>query len=341
MGLSMSSVREITGALKKEKMTLKAGQKITYTLEHQGESVLLQRLFLSTEFGQGMGIERLKDGSYRLKKTSLPLVVTTHCVRGVVRTNFSADAIRSGLPKDIANSVPSAFGSLVDFKRGLCPGDRFEVFFDRVSVKGSKERKSGKLLHASVVTGGAKVAVYRSPTQEGNCFYTDNAESVRRGGSFALPVVGARKTSGFGVRRHPILGRRRLHRGVDFSAPRGTPVLCSADGTVERVVSERGYGRCILVRHRGGYETFYAHLSKVGRGVCPGMHVKGGQAIGSVGSSGSATGSHLHYEVRLCGKPIDPASVRALAPQRLSGKELRKFKEFKRFADSSVRHIST
>ncbi|MDR2412199.1 MAG: peptidoglycan DD-metalloendopeptidase family protein [Holosporales bacterium] len=339
IGLSASEGQKIVKAFGKEKVSLKAGQKFSYTLIPQGRALRLQYLTIPTEFGKEVRLDLRKGGTYRFKKVSLPLIVTTQCVRGAVRTNVMADAVRVGVPKEIAQTIPEAFGSLINVKHYLHPGDRFEVFFDRMGVKGSREKRPGKLLYVGLLSKRAKEAVYRFPEKEGHRFYTTSAESVQRG-RFGWPISGARTTSGFGPRRHPISGRSRWHRGVDLSAPQGTPVSASAEGVVKCVVSGRGYGRCVTLGHLGGYETLYAHLSQFAKGIRPGSYVRSGQVVGFVGRSGSATGSHLHYEVHLHGKPIDPSSVRLLAVQKLSGKDLRRFQEFKRSVDTAVRRVA-
>jgi murein DD-endopeptidase MepM/ murein hydrolase activator NlpD len=337
VGIKTSTVHNVVKAIGKQHISLKAGQKLSYVLEYAG-SYTLKSLSIPINFGEEIHVNRMGDGSYRLKKVSLPVVKTVRCVRGILRTHFSADAGRSGIPKEIIKNVLDAFGTSINFKRNLHPGDQFEVLFNHLSVKGSKESKSGNLLYASIVVGGTKIAVYRFPSKKGDCFYTADGENVQHG-MFSLPIKGARKTSGFGNRIHPILGYSRRHKGIDFSAPRGTPVSASADGIIEKVTTGRGYGRCIALKHANGYSTFYAHLNRFNKGICPGVRVKRGEVIGFVGASGLVTGSHLHYEVRLFGKPINPASVKSFAVQKLSGKELKRFKELKRTVDATVQRV--
>ncbi|MDR0662381.1 MAG: M23 family metallopeptidase [Holosporales bacterium] len=339
IGLSASEGQKVIKSLGKEKISLKAGQKFSYALIPQGEVLRLQHLTIPTEFGKEVRLVPGNGGAYRFKRISLPLIVTTQCIRGTVRGNVMADAVRVGVPKEIVQAIPEAFGSLINIKHHLHPGDRFEVFFDRMSIKGSREKKPGKLLYVGLLSKKEKIEVYRFPEKGGHRFYTAGAEGVQRG-RFGWPINGARKTSGFGPRRHPISGRSRWHRGVDLSAPQGTPVSASAEGVVKCIVSGHGYGRCIMLEHSGGYETLYAHLSQFAKGIRPGSYVKSGQVVGFVGHSGSATGSHLHYEVHLHGKPIDPSSVRLLAAQKLSGKDLRRFQEFKRSVDTAVRRVA-
>ncbi|MDR2416751.1 MAG: M23 family metallopeptidase [Holosporales bacterium] len=339
VGIDPLTTKEIAKILGKEPFSLKVGQKISYTLEHIGSQTHLRRLVIPVDFGKEIVVAQRGNGTYLLRKVSLPIVKTVRCVRGVLRTSFLADIIRCGAPKEIAKSISGAFGNLINFKRSLHPGDRFEILFDQVSTKGSMESKPGKLLYASIASNSGKVAVYRFPGKGGDSFYTANAENVQRS-AFGLPIQGARKTSGFGRRTHPVSGRIHCHRGIDFSAPRGTPILASAEGVIEKVSSEHGYGRCVTIRHPGGYGTFYAHLSHFAKGIRPGMHVKRGQVIGNVGASGNATGSHLHYEVRLRGSPINPASIQSLSGNKLSGKDLRRFQELKRELDTSVKRIA-
>ena len=140
------------------------------------------------------------------------------------------------------------------------------------------------------------------------------------------PVDGARLTSGFGARRHPILGYTKMHKGVDFGAPTGTPVMAAGHGTIEKAEWYGGYGRYIRVKHANGYATAYAHLSRIGRGIRPGARVRQGQVIGYVGSTGRSTGPHLHYEVMVSKKQINPMGVKLPTGRNLAGRDLAAFK---------------
>jgi murein DD-endopeptidase MepM/ murein hydrolase activator NlpD len=338
IGVEDSNIQEVLKAVGQERLPLNAGQTFAYSTVRAESGTCLQKLTIPVEFGKEILISRRRNGTYALEKVSLPLIRSVQCVRGVLQTDFPTDAARHGVPKKIIRNVPGAFGRLINLKRSLRPGDRFEILFDCLCVKGSKERKAGNLLYAAVVSGGTKITAYRFSNKDGDNFYTANAENILHN-VLSPPVRGARKTSGFGQRIHPIFGHLHRHKGIDFSAPRNTPIFASAGGIVEKISREHGYGRCITIGHANGYSTFYAHLNGYSKSIRPGVQVKRGQVIGSVGASGNATGHHLHYEVRFHGNPINPASIRSFSKRKLSGKDLKRFLELKQAIDASVKRM--
>jgi murein DD-endopeptidase MepM/ murein hydrolase activator NlpD len=258
--------------------------------------------------------------------------------RGEIRdgAGLAPSLQRAGLPPPLALALVRLLGHEVDFQRDLQPGDRFTVLFERFrdAAQGSLLR-DGALVHVELQLSGRRLAWWRHPIaggeEEEDAWFDEEGRSLRRGGGLLrTPLDGARLSSAFGDRAHPILGFTRLHRGVDFAAPSGTPVFAAADGTVEEVGFQRGYGRTIRLRHAAGggeVETLYAHLSGFARGLKPGAAVRQGEVIGKVGASGLATGPHLHYEVRIAGQAVDPARATAVARgrERLEGRALAAF----------------
>ncbi|HKW54298.1 MAG TPA: M23 family metallopeptidase, partial [Stellaceae bacterium] len=162
------------------------------------------------------------------------------------------------------------------------------------------------------------------PGNAGADFFTARGESVRKA-LLRTPVDGARLSSGFGMRFHPILGYTKMHRGVDFAVPSGTPIMAAGDGVVRDAGWHGDYGNLVVLKHNGTFETAYAHMSRVATGLHPGQHVRQGQVIGYVGATGRATGPHLHYEIRIRGQPTNPMSVKMQPGQQLAGRELAAF----------------
>ena len=202
------------------------------------------------------------------------------------------------------------------------PGDAFEFVYERITDERGNALRDGNLIYAALNGKVIDKGFYRfTPTDSGETdFFQANGESATR---FLMktPINGARLSSSFGMRRHPISGFNRLHKGTDFAAPTGTPVFAAGHGTVERASRYGGYGNYVRIRHANGYKTAYAHLSRYGRGVRSGVRVRQGQVIGYVGSTGASTGPHQHYEVYINGKPVNA--------MRLRSEERRVRKEYK------------
>jgi murein DD-endopeptidase MepM/ murein hydrolase activator NlpD len=212
----------------------------------------------------------------------------------------------------------------VDFQRDIQPGDRFSVLFERFRDGDGDLLGHGRVLHAELVLSGRRIAFWRHELRDGTTDWFDAEGRSLRRAFLRTPLDGARISSGFGMRNHPVLGFTRMHRGRDFAAPSGTPVYAAANGTVISARHEGAYGRIVRLRHAGGVETRYAHLSGFARGIAPGRRVRQGDVIGAVDSTGLSTGPHLHYEVVIAGRAVDPARQTARSVQ-LAGRDLAAF----------------
>ena len=243
-------------------------------------------------------------------------------VQSGIEGSFLQALLSGGVPETVAHDLIHALGHELDLQREMRPGDRFSVLFERFRADTGGFLRDGKALHASFRISGRDLTIWRHETADGADWFDADGRSLRRD-FMRTPLDGARITSGFGMRQHPIAGFTRMHQGVDFAAPVGTPVMASADGVVETVGPRNGYGRAVELRHPGGTETLYAHLSTFAPGLAPGKPVRQGQMIGRVGSSGLSSGPHLHYELVQDGRPVNPATVRnAGGATRLAGPSL-------------------
>ena len=231
------------------------------------------------------------------------------------------------IPDYIVAELTRVFAYDVDFQRQVKANDTFDVFYG-VPLTGSSSKR--KVLHYAQLNLDGKTKTYfRYTTKDGQTdYYDENGRSATKS-LLKTPVSGARLTSGFGMRRHPLLGYSKMHTGVDFGAPHGTPIRAAGAGTVELAGRHGAYGITVEIRHSGKYETLYAHMSKLAAGVRRGSKVNQGQIIGYVGSTGRSTGPHLHYEVRAGNRPVNPTRIQAAGGKQLSGKELAKFKQLK------------
>ena len=213
----------------------------------------------------------------------------------------------------------------VDFKRLVRAGDTFEAFFDLETDDQGNEAEPGELLFTAMKVAGETRRFFRFRTRDGVIdFYDKDGNSAKK---FLMrkPVKGARYTSGFGMRRHPILGRRKMHTGADWAAKRGTPILAAGSGIVEIAKRKGGYGNYVLLRHANGFKTAYGHMSRFAKGMRPGIRVTQGQVIGYVGSTGLSSGPHLHYEVLVNNRHVNPMTIHVPRGRQLTGKVLAEF----------------
>ena len=232
-------------------------------------------------------------------------------------------ALRQQVPRPLIDELVRIYSYDVDFQRRVAPGDSFELLYPG-EEEGSGEKSD--VLFASLTIGGETRRYYRfqSPDDGVVDYYDESGKSAKK---FLVrkPLGEGIMRSGYGWRRHPILGYSKMHTGVDWSAPRGTPIFASGNGIVERIGWEGGYGKYIRIRHNQGYETAYGHMSAFARGMTPGARVRQGQVIGYVGSTGLSTGSHVHYEILVNGRFVDPNRIKLPRGRSLEGLLLASF----------------
>jgi murein DD-endopeptidase MepM/ murein hydrolase activator NlpD len=247
--------------------------------------------------------------------TTLPTVYD-----GIYQTAYSY-----GMTESATRQLVRLLASDVDFQSRLAPSDRLEVFFSQPGEDDAMSDES-ELLYVSATFGGQTRNFYRFRLEDGTFDYFDGDGRSSRQFLLRNPVPNGIFRSGFGGRRHPILGYVKMHTGVDWAAPRGTPIIAAGNGVVESAGWSGGYGRQTIIRHANGYESSYNHQSAIAKGIKPGTRVRQGQVIGYVGSTGLATGDHLHYELIVNGTKVDPLRVRLPVGRSLSGAELEAFK---------------
>lgn len=253
-------------------------------------------------------------------------------------------ALSLELPRPLINEIVHAISYDFDLHRKVSPGDSFQLLY----AADTPENAEPELLHIAVSIGGESRRYYsfRVPGSNKIDYFDETGRSSRR---FLIrkPVPNGTFTSAFGARRHPILGYVKIHTGVDWAAPRGTPIYAAGDGVVEMAQWYSGYGRYVRIRHNNGYETAYGHMSGFAKGIEPGAHVKLGQVIGYVGSTGLSTGPHCHFEILVNSRPVDPMRVRLPSGEMLKGPALAAFEaERKRIdavmaADPSNPHLAS
>jgi murein DD-endopeptidase MepM/ murein hydrolase activator NlpD len=288
----------------------------------------LMSLALDLDFDHQLRITRGADGSYSADKVERPQRRELVRRAGSIDDSLFLSADRADVPPGITVDLIRLFSWDVDFQRDIRAGDGFEALFEEVSLEDqSGAVRGGDLLYAGLALSGETLDAFRFEPQDGEVEYFDRTGRSLRKFLLRTPVDGARLSSTFGMRRHPILGYSRMHQGVDFAAPSGTPIYAAGSGRVVAAGRNGGYGNYIRVRHSGEYSTAYAHLSRFAKGIKSGQRVRQGQVIGYVGTTGRSTGPHLHYEVLRNDQQINPLQIKQPPTTQLAGADLQRFNE--------------
>ncbi|WP_240654730.1 M23 family metallopeptidase [Pseudoalteromonas rubra] len=300
---------------------LPVGQKIKIDIT-KGK---LSSITLATGFAQRLNVSMTGQWHKRLYQLDTRQAQSVHDV--AITQSLYESLVEDSVPLDVINQTITVFSHFVDFQREIHQGDALTMMYDKaiLSVKDGLQQqleKAGQLKFARLQNQGEDLAVYHHHTEGGQSgFYFADGRPAQ---SFLLktPLNGARLSSTFGSRKHPILGYTRLHAGLDFGAPVGTPIFAAGNGTIKKAGWGGGFGNRVVIRHANGYDTLYAHLNGFAKGVKPGTRVRQGEVIGYLGNTGLSQARHLHYEVHRHGKPINPLSLRQVKQQRLDGSQL-------------------
>jgi len=270
-------------------------------------------------------VTRADDGSFSADEAAKVLSKDLVRTSGEIDSSLFEAGVDAGVPTQVMFQLIQLYSFDVDFQRDVWAGDAFEVMFENLEDEDGQVLSHGDILYASLTLRGQVLRLYRfTPANGRTDYFNEHGESMRKM-LMRTPIDGARLTSTYGRRRHPILGYTRMHRGIDFAAPRGTPIYAAGDGTVTSAGRNGAYGRYIEIRHNSSYSTAYAHLNGIANGVSRGIRVTQGQVIGYVGSTGRSTGPHLHYEIHRNGHSINPLNLRMAGGEKLKGKDLDSF----------------
>ena len=264
------------------------------TKEDQGINKLVSFFYPVDEI-TSVEVKRNKD-EFVVNKNILKLEKQEVVLSNSIKNNLYSSAVEVGVEPNIIVEFANIFGFEVDFQRDIQVGDKFEIYYERLLDEDGVVRNTGKIFYASMFVNNKEISLYNFKYNNETGFYDVDGKSVIKT-LMKTPINGARLSSSFGFRRHPILGFNKLHQGTDFAAKTGTPIMASGSGVVVMAQKYKGYGNYVKIRHNSTYETAYAHMSKYGRGIRKGVRVNQGQIIGYVGSTGLSTGPHLHYEV--------------------------------------------
>jgi murein DD-endopeptidase MepM/ murein hydrolase activator NlpD len=301
------------------------GQKITLTTrpgETEDSKALLHKVALRADVGRDVVVRRQDDGNFRAVEVKHEIRTTLVRGAGTIQSSFYVAGRNAGLPPSILVQLMRIYSWDVDFQRDIQSGDSFDIVFERLTTETGDKVRDGAIVYAELRLGSAIHKFYRFVDEHGQSGYFDKNGQGARKPLLRTPVDGARLTSRYGRRRHPVLRYTRMHRGVDFAAPRGTPVYAAGNGRIVFRGRKGAFGKYIKIRHNSHYQTAYAHLRSFRRGVTSGSRAKQGQIIGYVGSTGTATGPHLHFEVIFGGRQVNPLRVRLPSGRKLKGKQL-------------------
>lgn len=282
----------------------------------------LESLAFRAAFDLKLEVNRAESGELVLKRIPIKVDNTPLRVTGTVGSSLYKSARAAGIPARAVADYIKALSYGLDFQRDVKGKDRFDIVVEHRRAE-TGETETGGLIYAGLDKGNKKIELMRWTAGGKTQFFLADGSSAKKG-LMKTPVDGARLTSGFGFRTHPILGYSRLHKGVDFGAASGTPIMAAAAGTVDFAGRHGGHGNYVRIRHQNGIATAYAHMSRFA--VRKGAKVQQGQVIGYVGSTGMSTGPHLHYEVYVNGKAVDPRSAKFSTGYQLTGGELSRFK---------------
>ena len=308
---------------------LKSGQDFNVRYKRSDQGVEIESFHSQSSIDQKIIITKA-DGNYISKAEKIHLTPVVHVFEGNVNSSFYSAAMKSGVPTKLVQEAVDVLSYVVNFQHGIQPGASFKILCNALKNDKGNIVKIEQLRFVSLKTGQQDHKLFAF-TENGKVrFFNEKGESVVR--SLLQTPLNATKlcvTSGFGMRRHPILGYNKQHKGVDFGAPSGTPVLAAGEGRVIACGWSGGYGNRVHIRHSGGYETVYGHLKYINKNIRPGAVVSQRQVLGGVGMTGSATGPHLHFEVILNKHHINPMKVQALPSIKLTGGSLKNFETVK------------
>ena len=270
------------------------------------------------------------NSTISVKKIELEKVYYEASKEFTISETLYSDGIKNGLPQDILIKLIKLYSFDLDFQRDIKIDTKVAVSYDYYQIIQNEEIKYTDINYALISINNKKLEYFKFETDEGYIDYFNREGKNVKKSILKTPLDGARLSSNFGMRKHPISGYNKMHKGVDFAAPKGTPIYAGGNGIIEYVGNNGGYGKYIRIRHNNEYKTAYAHLSSYKKGITKGSRVVQGDIIGFVGSTGNSTGPHLHYEIIFQGKHINPLKLKLPSGKVLEGKELERFqKEFK------------
>ena len=339
--ISDSEIQLIIEGLKEKKLTnIYAGRELNIVLKKldDGSVSIVSVLYpinntLSVEIKKNKNFYEIKENILKLNKKEV-------VIKNTINNNLYSAAVEAGIEPNIIIEFARIYGFEIDFQRDIRRGDTFEIYYEKFIDDNQIVRDTGKIIFAHMNVNNREINLYGFKDEKESGYYDINGKSIVKS-LMKTPINGARLSSSFGMRKHPILGFNKMHRGTDFAAPKGTPIMASGSGTITRARWCGGGGNCVKIRHNSTYETIYAHMSKFAKNIKEGRKVKQGQIIGYVGSTGMSTGPHLHYEVVVNGKKVNSQKLKLPSGKILRGEDRQRFELERIKIDLKIAELKT
>ena len=319
--ISKKEIEKIRKVLsKKENLkNLKNGQIIKFTLDLGSSNKIFDLYYPSSRTKKIQLTKDLKSGNFKYEEVITNLNKKVLYKEAKISKSLYSTAVKLDVKPNIIVEFARIYGFQIDFQRDIRKNDIFQIMYEVFQDDKEKTFETGKILYANMILRGQQNELYYFDKKNFEGHYDKNGKSAKKA-LMKTPINGARLSSSFGMRKHPILGFNKMHKGTDFAAPEGTPIMASGDGKIIRARWCGGGGNCVKIKHNSTYSTVYAHLSKFGSGIKEGRRVKQGRIIGYVGSTGMSTGPHLHYEVIENGKKINSQKLKLPSGKTLTKK---------------------
>ena len=336
--ISQADINNVLNTLRREYNVgpLRKDQKIYLIVKRDKNGNFVSRLTVNVDNITSVHVFLNKDNLYEAKRVTKVLTKKNHFVETTIDRGIYRSAKDSGIENSIVARFARLYGFEVDFQRDLKKNDKIRIFYERYLDDDGVSQRTGDIIYSEIINADKNIILYRYEYPNGTAgYFTPEGKSIEKS-LMRTPINGAKLTSRYGFRMHPILGFNHLHQGTDFAAPIGTPVMASGSGTVEYVGWKGGYGKFISIRHSAVYQTNYAHLQDYAKGIRRGAKVQQGQIIGYSGNTGSSTGPHLHYEVVVNGKKENSQTLKLPSSAPLEGNNKNFFETQKRNIDNLI-----
>ena len=302
---------------------LNTDQKIHLTID-QTDNTIIKFLFQISNKERIILTQDFQKKSFNQKVVLTKLKKEIVYKENTILQSLYKSAINKKIPANVITEFARVYGFQVDFQRDIKKQDRFQIMYEIFTDEKKRLIETGNILYANLIMSGENNSLYYFEKKGAEGHYDKNGKSVQKA-LMKTPINGARLSSPYGMRKHPIDGFNKMHRGTDFAAPMGTPIMASGSGIIKKAGWCGGGGNCIVIRHNSTYQTIYAHMSKFAKGMRSGVRVKQGQTIGYVGSTGKSTGPHLHYEVLINGKRVNSQTLKLPSGKILKANERKLF----------------
>ena len=309
---------------KKSVSNLLKGQKIIFKIDKRKSKKIIELLIEMSKTKSILYSLNESTDKFQYKEIQKSLKRVVSYKESIISSSLYESSIKNGIQPNVIIDFARVYGFQVDFQRDIWKNDSFQLMYETFLDDNERIVETGNIIYANLNLQGKDLPLYGFKTKEGYDYFDNFGKSIKKS-LMKTPINGARLSSSFGMRKHPILGFNKMHRGTDFAAPEGTPIMASGDGKIVRARWCGGGGNCIKIKHNSTYSTVYAHLSKFARIAKEGNRVRQGQIIGYVGSTGMSTGPHLHYEVIENGKKVNSQTLKLPSGKILKGKERERF----------------